>query len=143
MNKLAQLDLMEGLLLISAPEQIVIIVDDDLRLREALGAMLELAQFKTVAFSSAEDLLESGLLPQASCLISDLRMPGMQGQELQRLVEQQYPKLPILLITGHREDTIENGDLFQGETRLFYKPLDPEQFLKAIESAISGSLPDR
>jgi FixJ family two-component response regulator len=119
----------------------VIVVDDDVRMREALGAMLELAQFKTATFSSAEDLLESGLLPQASCLISDLRMPGMQGQELQRFVEKQYPSLPILLITGHREDRIENGDLFQGAARLFYKPIDPEEFLKAIQSAISGSLP--
>jgi FixJ family two-component response regulator len=133
---------MEGLLLLSAAEQIVLVVDDDLRVQKALGAMLESAQLRTATFSSAEELLASGLLARASCLISDLRMPGMQGVELQRLVQRQYPKLPILLITGHREDTIESGDLFAGAARLFYKPLNPEEFLKTVQWAISNSLPN-
>jgi FixJ family two-component response regulator len=120
----------------------VIVVDDDPWVREALENLLNSAQLRAAVFSSAEDVLESGLLERASCLISDLRMPGMHGLELQRRVQREYPKLPILLITGHREDQMAQAALSEGGARLFYKPLDPEDFLNAIHAAVSESPKD-
>ena len=66
-------------------------------------------------------------------------MPGMQGLELQRIVKREYPELPIILITAHQEGGTENGSPLEGASHLFYKPLDPEQFLAAIQSVIADS----
>jgi FixJ family two-component response regulator len=120
-------------------EHIVVIVDDDPQVREALEELLRSAQFSTRVFSCAEDVLQSGFLAQAHCLISDMRMPGMQGLELQGIVKQKYPELPVILITAHREERFEERALSAGAIRLFYKPLDPDDLLNTIESAISNS----
>jgi FixJ family two-component response regulator len=131
------------LLLTRTAEQIVVVVDDDPHVREALGSLLNSAQLRPMGFSSAEDVLQSGVLARASCLVSDMRMPGIQGLELQRLAKQKYPALPVILITAHQEETVENGSPFEGAAHLFYKPLDPEAFLNAILAAIADSTETR
>jgi FixJ family two-component response regulator len=117
----------------------VIVVDDDPGVREALGALMKSAQLNAAVFASAEDALASGLFAHASCLISDLRMPGMQGMELRRVVKREYPELPVLFITAHREDGMKSASVMERADRLFYKPLDPRNFLQAVETAISDA----
>jgi FixJ family two-component response regulator len=119
-----------------------VIVDDDLQIRESLQGLLKSADFSTAAFSSAEDALQSGLLAQASCLITDVRMPGMQGLELQRRVKREYPKLPVIVITGHRDRQTRESALSEGAVLLLYKPFDPNDLLRAIHSAVYDSAND-
>jgi FixJ family two-component response regulator len=119
-----------------------VIVDDDFQIRESLEGLLKSAGFSTVAFSSAEDALQSGLLAQARCLITDVRMPGMEGLELQRRVRREYPKLPIIIITGHRDQQIRQSALSDGAVLFLYKPFDPNELLRAIHSAVYDSAKD-
>lgn len=118
-------------------------VDDDSRIREALASLLSSAQFSAAAFGSAEEVLQSGLLAHASCLITDVRMPGMQGLELESRVNQEYPELPVFLITGHRHDQLEQREHAEGGVRLFYKPLNPDDLLDAIRTAIADPAAER
>lgn len=114
----------------------MIVVDDDAQVRESLESLLKSADFGAAAFSSAEEALESAILAEASCLVTDVRMPGMHGLELQRLIKRNYPALPVILITGHRDEQIRQSILSDGAVALLYKPFDPDDLLRTIHEAI-------
>ena len=118
---------------------IVIVVDDDSKVRESLESLLKASSFTAVLFSSAEKALQSGILAQASCLITDVRMPGIQGLELQQLVKRDYPKLPVIVITGHRDEQVRQSALSAGAVCVLNKPFDPIILLHAIHTGILGS----
>ena len=80
---------------------IVAAVDDDFRIRESIASLLESAGYAPVVFSSAEEFLGSGTLSAATCVITDVRMPGMDGIELQRRIRLERPTLPVILISAH------------------------------------------
>jgi FixJ family two-component response regulator len=120
-------------------KHIVIVVDDDVEIREALESLLKSADFDAAVFSSGESALGYGQLAEASCLISDVRMPGMHGLELQWRVKSKYPALPVIIITGHRDEQIRQSALSEGAAFHFYKPFDPDDLLRAVRSAITDS----
>jgi FixJ family two-component response regulator len=122
-------------------EAVVAVVDDDRRVLESLEELLESAGHATRLFSSAQDFLESEALASIHCLISDIRMPGMDGWQLEDIVAAARPSLPIILITG--------DDLAEQEARsrrahgrphaLLRKPFDSRELLAAIASAVRRS----
>lgn len=120
----------------SLSKQIILVVDDDRETREALASLLCAAQFSAAVFGSAKDVLQSSLLAQACCLITDVRMPGMSGFELKQALKRHYPRLPVFLITGHRDEQTLQREMREGEGRFFYKPIDPDILLEAIRSAV-------
>lgn len=126
---------MKRLPLRDSSEKMVLVVDDEPQIREALARFLSAAQFTVADFNSAADVLESGLLQRACCLITDVRMPGMNGLELEGIVRLEFPELPVFLITAHHDDQLAKAGALGSMTRLFYKPLDPDAFLSAIKSA--------
>ena len=81
---------------------IVAVVDDDPRLLESLGDLLESAGYVARSFSSAESLLASGV-SGLDVLITDIGMPGMDGFELRERMKKAHPDLPVFLITGRHE----------------------------------------
>ena len=86
-------------------------------------------------FSSAQTLLNSEGLSEIDCLITDIGMPGMDGFELQRLMSERRPDLPVILITGRHEI----AELPQANHhRFFRKPFDGRVLLAAIGDALSG-----
>src|SRR5262249_28459416 len=87
----------------STAKSLVAIVDDAPRLLESLEELLESAGHAVRAFSSAQTLLDSDALPDIDCLITDIGMPGMNGFDLQSLVSERRPDLPVFLITGRHE----------------------------------------
>ncbi len=119
----------------SNPQSVIAIVDDDQRLLESLEDLLESAGHAVRAFSSAQTLLNSNALPEIDCLITDIGMPGMDGVELQRLMSEKRPDLPVILITGRHEI----ADLLQAKHNwLFRKPFDGQALLAAIGCALTG-----
>jgi FixJ family two-component response regulator len=118
---------------------IVVGVDDDFRVRESIESLMESAGFAPLVFSSAEEFLQSGKLAEATCLITDVRMPGMDGIELQRRVRLQRPELPIVFITAHYDDEIRRRALGGGAIEFLYKPFDGEDLLRAIDRALDRS----
>jgi two-component system response regulator FixJ len=114
-------------------------VDDDPQVRESLESLLKSADFCAVVFSAAEEALQSAVLAEACCLITDVRMPGMHGPELQLRIKAKYPELPVILITGHRDEQIRQSVLSEGAVALLYKPFDPDDLLRTIHGAVYDS----
>lgn len=114
---------------------LVAIVDDDRRLLDSLEELLESAGHAVRLFSSAQNLIDSDVLSEIDCLITDVGMPGMDGFELQRLMGQRRPGLPVILITGRHEI----AERPQAKHDWFFrKPFDGQTLLAAIGDALNG-----
>jgi len=118
---------------------IVAAVDDDFRVRESIKSLLESAGYSPRMFSSAEEFLQSGTLAEATCVIADVRMPGMDGIELQRRVRLERPTLPVILISAHYNAEVRQAAIDEGVVDFLYKPFDATDLLKTIQSALTNS----
>ncbi len=123
-------------------KHVVVGVDDDFRVRESIESLVESAGFATLVFSSAEAFLQSGRLAEATCLITDVRMPGMDGIELQRRVRLERPKLPVIFISAHHDDEIRQRAFDGGAVEFMYKPFDAADLLRAIDRGLNRSTHD-
>ncbi len=112
---------------------VVAIVDDDPRLLESVGDLLESAGYVARSFSSAGSLLVNGL-SDLDVLITDIGMPGIDGFELRDLVKKSRPELPVFLITGRHEIADQSRAL--GISGFFRKPFDAQALLTAIANAL-------
>ena len=121
----------------NAARHIVAAVDDDFRVRESIESLVASAGHTPLVFASAEEFLQSGAPESAVCLITDVRMPGIDGLELQRRVRLKYPRLPVILITAHYDNETRQRALSQGAAGFLYKPFDATDLLGAIEFALS------
>ena len=118
---------------------IVAAVDDDFRVRESIKSLLESAGYAPLVFSSAEEFLQSGALAAATCVITDVRMPGMDGIELQRRIRLERPTLPVILISAHHNAEVRQRAIDEGAVDVLYKPFDATDLLKIIQSALANS----
>jgi FixJ family two-component response regulator len=116
---------------------IVVIVDDDEPLRDALESLLKAAGFNVGKFSSAEDFLASPDLERASCLILDVRLPGMSGIELQRKLRETGHTVPIVFVTAHGDATIRDLVIGAGAAGFLTKPVRREPLLEQVRSAVA------
>ncbi len=115
---------------------LVSVVDDDESVRESLPDLLGEFGFAARAFSSAEEFLASDCIDQTRCLILDVAMPGMSGPELQRGLKLRRREIPIVFITGQREETVRLQVLEQGAIACLFKPFSDTALLEAINSAL-------
>jgi FixJ family two-component response regulator len=116
---------------------IVAAVDDDFRVRESIKSLLESAGYAPAVFSCAEEFLQSGALATATCVISDVRMPGMDGIELQRRIRLERPTLPVILISAHYNAEVRQTAIDEGAVDFLYKPFDATDLLKIVQSAVT------
>jgi FixJ family two-component response regulator len=116
---------------------IVAAVDDDFRVRESIESLLESAGYAPKMFASAEAFLESGTLSAATCVITDVRMPGMDGIALQRRIRLERPKLPVILISAHHDAEVRRVAIDEGAVDFLYKPFDATDLLKIVQSAVT------
>jgi len=118
-------------------KHIVAAVDDDFRVRESIASLMESAGYTPLVYSSAEEFLQSGTLAATGCMITDVRMPGMDGLELQRRVRLERPELAVILISAHYDEAIRQRALDQGAAGFLSKPFDAAELLGTIELALS------
>jgi FixJ family two-component response regulator len=111
----------------------IVLVDDDRRVQESIVSMVESAGHTTIAFSTGDEFLHSGTLAETACLITDVRMPGMDGLELQRRVRAEYPELPVIFISAHENDDVRRQALAGGAVAFLYKPFDAAELLRIID----------
>jgi FixJ family two-component response regulator len=121
---------------------VVAAVDDDFRVRESLGRLMESAGYAPAIFLSADALLQSAALSGAACVITDVRMPGMDGLELQRRLKVNYPELPVIFISAHVDDETRRRAFDGGAIDFIYKPFDGAELLRAIDRAVNRSPAD-
>jgi FixJ family two-component response regulator len=120
-------------------KQSVVAVDDDFRVRESIESLVESAGYAPLMFSSAEEFLQSGTLVGAMCLITDVRMPGINGIELQRRIRIERPDLPVIFISAHNDDETRQRAFDEGAASFLYKPFDAGELLEAIRVALANS----
>ncbi len=119
------------------PEDIVIsIVDDDASVRRSTRRLLRSSGFRAETFASAEEFLESKSPGETACLILDLRMPGMNGLELQRRLAQNGDDVPIIFLSAHASEEDERSALRAGAVQFLRKPISKEALLDAIREAL-------
>jgi len=115
---------------------LVSIVDDDESVRESLPRLVKTFGFTVYAFSSAEEFLASGRASQTRCLILDIAMPGMSGPELQGELKRRQLEIPIIFITGRRDETVRTSMLERGAVECLFKPFSPPALLEALKAAL-------
>jgi FixJ family two-component response regulator len=118
---------------------LISIVDDDNSLRGSLENLIRSAGFRAQGFSSAEAFLGSNQMHETACLILDVRMPGMSGFELQRLMAAANSHLPIIFISAHADDDPRTQALEAGAVAFLYKPFYEEELLNAIDTALKNT----
>ena len=118
---------------------LISVVDDDHSVRESLARLIRSVGFDVQVFGSAEEFLSAGRGRQADCLILDIRMPGMNGLELQRELSASDSTLPVIFITAHGSDAeVRARALAAGAVDYLLKPLREEEVLKAIDAALNS-----
>jgi FixJ family two-component response regulator len=118
--------------------RVVAIVDDDDSIRSALQGLMKVAALPAVAFASAEEFLQSGRQRQTACLITDIRMPGMSGLELQARLNTERPRIPIIFITAHGDEDMRLQALRAGAVEFLAKPFDDEILLDSVRAALEN-----
>ena len=113
-----------------------VVVDDDESVRESLPDLLREFGFAARAFSSAKEFLSSGCVDETSCLILDIAMPGMSGPELYQELMRRGREIPVVFITGQRDETIRDRVLKQGAAGFLLKPFGDADLLAAIKTAL-------
>lgn len=109
------------------------IVDDDEAMRESLVALLEDTGYRTCAYASAEELLARGADMEPGCVVSDVRMPGMDGLALLRQFRLEGIDLPLILISGHGDIPLAVAAMKAGAVDFLEKPFDAGALLDAVE----------
>src|SRR5258708_33439776 len=107
----------------------VSVVDDDESVRESLPDLLRQFGFAAQAFSSAEDFLASEFVSQTNCLILDIAMPGMSGPDLQKELTVRRQEIPIVFITGRRDESVRPRLLAKGAVECLFKPFSDTALL--------------
>jgi FixJ family two-component response regulator len=118
--------------------KLVAIVDDDDSMRNALGGLLKAVGYPAQAFASAQEFLKSGQQHQTSCLIADIRMPGMSGLELQAQLNAERCRIPIIFITAHGDAKMRVQALRAGAVEFLSKPFDEEVLLESVRAALEN-----
>ena len=114
----------------------VFIVDDDAAVLDATSTLLLVHGFKTETFASAEDFLNRFDPSRPVCLLLDLRMPGMDGLELQQELQRRNISVPIIFLTGNADVPSAVASLTGGAAGFIEKPFQPAKLLSEIERAI-------
>jgi FixJ family two-component response regulator len=116
--------------------KMVAIVDDDKLMRSALQGMLKSVGVPSQAFASAEEFLKSGEQRKTACLITDIRMPGMSGLELQAKLNDEDCRIPTIFITAHGDTKMRMRALRAGAVEFLDKPFDNEVLLESVRAAL-------
>lgn len=117
--------------------KVVAIIDDDESVRCALQGLMKEAGYPALAFTCAEEFMQSGKQHQVACLIADIRMPGMSGLELQARLNADRQGIPIIFITAHGDEDMRLQALRAGAVEFLAKPFDDEVLLDCMRAALN------
>ncbi|HVZ99485.1 MAG TPA: response regulator transcription factor [Caulobacterales bacterium] len=124
-------------------QPLVLIVDDDAAVREALQELMLSAGMTPVCFASTRELLESGAVAAPGCLILDVRMPGASGLDLQHQLAVSGNPKPIIFLTGHGDIPMTVQAMKAGAVDFLTKPVRDQTLLDAVIAAIDRDIAQR
>jgi molybdate transport system substrate-binding protein len=116
---------------------LISIVDDDALARGGIGTLVESLGYNVITFTSAEHFLQSDVIAETTCLITDLQMPGLSGLQLQEALKSQGCQTPVILITAYPNEQQRKRGLDNGAIGFLSKPFDEESLIKCLTAAIT------
>jgi FixJ family two-component response regulator len=117
---------------------LIFIVDDDLSVGKSTARLLRTSGMLAETFASAQDLLTSGRVTEAACLILDVRMPNMDGLELQRRLRENMRRVPVVFFSAQATEEEKNRALQSGAVAFLRKPVSKEALLRVIYMALES-----
>lgn len=125
-----------------ANESIVYVIDDDDSVRHSLEFLLDVAGIRVRSFPSADAFLRSSPPFAGACIVTDVRMPGMNGVELAEELKKRGFEVPVIIVTGHADVPLAIQAMKAGVADFIEKPFDDEMILAAIRSALAQQVGD-
>jgi two-component system response regulator FixJ len=116
--------------------RLVHLVDDDEAIRRSVGFMLKTSGFQVRSYESGVELLKSASMLEPGCILLDIRMPGMDGIEVQSALREKGLTLPVIIMTGHGDVTLAVQAMKAGAVDFIEKPFEKAVLLSAIEHGI-------
>lgn len=124
-------------------QPLILIVDDDAAMREALHELILSAGMQPACFASTRELLDAGVLDRPGCLILDVRMPGASGLDLQHQLATSGNRKPIIFLTGHGDIPMTVQAMKSGAVDFLTKPVRDQTLLDAVNAAIARDVAER
>jgi FixJ family two-component response regulator len=121
---------------------VVFVVDDDASVRKSLTRLIASAGYAVEAFASAAEFLERAPAPGPCCLVLDVRMPGVTGLDLQKMLAQAVHRIPVVFITGHGDVAMSVTAMKAGAVDFLTKPFAGKDLLGAIQRAVEKDARD-
>jgi|SRR6266566_1655581 FixJ family two-component response regulator len=119
---------------------LIAIVDDDALARDGIRELVQSFGYRTATFSSAKHFLQSSVITETTCLITDLQMPGQNGLELQEALRSQGYCTPVILITAYPSEQQRKHALDNGAVGFLGKPFDEGSLIRCITAGIKSAL---
>jgi FixJ family two-component response regulator len=113
----------------------VMLVDDDAAVRNSLARLLTSAHLPFAMFENAEDFLANLPAAAPACVILDIHLPGKSGLDLQQILAERHPTVPIVIITGIDDEHAEKRALAAGAIAFLRKPFDAEALLDVLKKS--------
>jgi FixJ family two-component response regulator len=123
-----------------AEQKVIVVIDDDLDILLSLELMLSLCGYDTKLFASAEEFLGAAPTLEASCLIVDIQLGEISGLELVRALYAQGCELPVIFITGSRDELHRRQAMELGCAAFLLKPFSAERLIETVRKAIGSKL---
>lgn len=117
---------------------LVCIIDDDDSLRAALVGLVRSVGYEARGFASAEAFLQSGAIDACACLVTDIQMPGMTGVELKEHLTARHIDLPVIMITGRPDPSLEDKARAAGAAGFMRKPFDASDLIRYLDKAMGN-----
>ena len=127
----------------TAVSPLVFVIDDDESMRKGVKRLLTSADYETEVFQSASDFLSRPVHPGPSCVIVDVKMPGMDGIGFQKALNQRRREEQLVFITGHGDIPMCAQVMKAGAVDFLPKPFKPKQLLDCVERALARSSTER
>jgi FixJ family two-component response regulator len=122
----------------------IFVVDDDPSVRKGLGRLLKSMGYQVETFGSAEEFLQNASdCSGPTCLVLDVKMPGLDGLDLQKQLQQRDYVMPIVFITGHGDIPMSVKAIKKGATDFLTKPFDEKDLVKAVQEALDKDAASR
>lgn len=119
--------------------RVISIIDDDQSMLESTRGLVRSLGYQATAFSSAEEFLQSEHVVDTSCLITDVKMPGLSGIDLQRWLVERGVLVPTIFITAFPEEDTRRQALTAGAVGYLGKPFSEESLIQCLDTALGGS----
>ncbi|MQX14570.1 response regulator [Sinorhizobium terangae] len=116
----------------------IAVIDDDDALRESMKDMLESLGYEAIAFSSASEFLAFHRQCPIHCIVSDVKMPGIDGLQLLEILNSKGVQTPFIFMTAFRDQRLTTAARQGGARGVLSKPIDSDQLVAMLESAVGG-----